>query len=175
MAGRFCGHADPELNQQGHAQAARLAASLSQEPIAAVYSSDLRRARQTAEAIALGRGLAVVKRPALREISFGQWEGLRWEEIEALDRARATAWVEGYPNLPSPSGEPFAAFEARVLEEVQTIVDIHRGPIAVVTHAGVLRVLLTRLFGCSEEEAWAQTKPYCCVVRYAMETIGERQ
>jgi len=175
MAGRFCGHTDPELNEQGRAQAAALAEMLAGEPIVQVFTSDLRRAKQTADALAWKRQLPVEQRAALREIDFGQWEGLCWAEIEALDPAYAEAWLAGYPHLPAPHGEPFSAFTARVLTEVRSILDNLHGLSAVVTHAGVLRVVLTQLFGCSEPEAWAQTKPYCCVLRYTWEPIGEKQ
>jgi len=166
MAGRFCGHSDPELNAKGRTQLTSLAQHLSTEPIDTVYSSDLRRARSTAQAIAAVREIPQVVRPALREIDFGQWEGLRWEQIEQMDPEYAGMWVEGYPHLPAPSGESFQAFEARVLKEVNHLLDSNRGPIAVVTHGGVLRVVLRHFCACSEEEAWQQTRAYCCIVRY---------
>ena len=83
-----------------------------------------------------------------------------------MDPEYARKWMARYPHLPAPSGENFQTFEARVLEEVNHLLDNNRGPIAVVTHAGVLRVVLRHLCGCSEEEAWQQTQAYCCVVRY---------
>ena len=166
MAGRFCGHSDPDLNAQGRMQLTSLAHLLSAEPIDIVYSSDLRRASSTAQAIATVREIPQVVRPALREIDFGQWEGLRWEQIEQMDPEYARRWVERYPHLPAPSGESFHAFEARVLEEVHHLLDRNRGPIAVVTHGGVLRVVLRHFCACSEEEAWQQTRAYCCIVRY---------
>jgi alpha-ribazole phosphatase len=164
VAGRFCGHSDPDLNPQGRAQLLDLAQMLSAEKIDAVYSSDLRRARSTALAIAEARSIPLSLRPALREIDFGQWEGLSWEQIVHRDPAYAREWAAGYPRHPAPGGEDFHAFEARILEEVNHFLD--RGPIAVVTHAGVLRVVLRHLCGCSEQEAWEQTRPYCCVIRY---------
>ena len=166
MAGRYCGHSDPELNAQGRAQLTKLAQLLSAEPLDTVYSSDLRRAKSTAQAIAAGRHIPQVLRRALREIDFGEWEGMSWEQIQQLDPDFAQEWMAAYPHLAAPSGESFHAFEARVLEEVNYLIDHNRGPIAVVTHAGVLRVVLRHLFGCSDQEAWQQTKPYCCVVRY---------
>jgi alpha-ribazole phosphatase/probable phosphoglycerate mutase len=171
MAGRFCGHSDPDLNAQGQAQLARLAQVLSTETIEGVYSSDLRRAQSTAQAIAAGRNVALTLSPALREIHFGKWEGLTWGQIEQMDREYARKWVEGYPYVTAPAGESFRDFEARVLEEVRRLIDGE--PIAVVTHAGVLRVVLKRLLGCSEQEAWQQTQGYCSVVRY--EAKGENQ
>ena len=68
MAGRFCGHSDPELNAQGRMQLTSLAHLLAVEPIDIVYSSDLRRASNTARAITVGRNIPRVLRPALREI-----------------------------------------------------------------------------------------------------------
>jgi alpha-ribazole phosphatase len=166
MAGRFCGHSDPDLNAQGRMQLTSLAHGLSGEPLDIVYSSDLRRASATARAIAAVREIPQVVRPALREIDFGQWEGMSWEQIEQMDPAYARKWMGRYPHLPAPSGESFQAFEARVLEEVKFLLDGNRGPIAVVTHGGVLRVVLRHLCGQSDEEAWQQTRAYCCIVRY---------
>lgn len=173
MAGRFCGHSDPDLNAPGQAQLARLAQILSTETIGEIYSSDLRRAQSTAQAIAAGRNIPLTLRPALREIHFGKWEGLTWAEIEHRDPAYARKWVDGYPHLPAPAGESFPRFEARVLDQVCQLIDRDAEAIAVVTHAGVLRVVLRYLHGCSEQEAWQQTQQYCCVVRY--EAKGESQ
>jgi alpha-ribazole phosphatase len=173
MAGRFCGHSDPDLNAQGQAQLAELAHVLSTETIARVYSSDLRRAQSTAQAIAASKNVPLTLSPALREIHFGAWEGLSWEEVAQMDPEYASEWVDGYPHVPAPAGESFRNFEARVLGEVNDLIERDAGSIAVVTHAGVLRLILRHLYGCSEEEAWQQTQPYCCVVRY--EAKGEIQ
>jgi alpha-ribazole phosphatase len=166
MAGRFCGHSDPDVNAQGRTQLAELAHLLSGEAIDEVYSSDLRRAKSTAQAIAAARNIPLSLRPALREIDFGHWEGLNWEQIEQSDPGYARKWIAGYPRVPAPSGESFQVFEERILQEVKHLLESSRGPMAVVTHAGVLRVVMRHLCGCSDQEAWQQTQPYCCVVRY---------
>jgi broad specificity phosphatase PhoE len=166
MEGRYCGHSDPALNAQGRAQLGELARLLSAEPLDGIYSSDLQRARSTAEAIAAIRNIPLALRPALREIHFGQWEGLSWEQIEQVDGEYARRWMAAFPHLPAPEGESYQAFEARILEEIDHLLDHNPGPIAVVTHGGVLRVVLRHLFGCSDHEAWQQTPPYCCVMRY---------
>jgi alpha-ribazole phosphatase/probable phosphoglycerate mutase len=173
MAGRFCGHSDPALNAQGQAQLAGLARALSTETFGGVYSSDLRRAQSTAQAIAAGRNVPLTLLPRLREIHFGEWEGLSWAEIEQQDTEYARRWVDGYPDVPAPAGESFPEFEARVLDEVNHLIRRNAEPIAVVTHAGVLRVVLRHLHGCSEQEAWERTQPYCCIVRYKAK--GENQ
>jgi alpha-ribazole phosphatase len=170
MAGRYCGHSDPDLNAEGHAQLTRLAARLSEEMLDTVYSSDLRRAVSTAQAIAGDRNIPWVLRPALREINFGSWEGLSWEEADQLDPEYAQKWMKSYPNLPTPSGESFEDFERRVLTEVNHLMNRSPGPIAVVTHGGVLRVVLRHLCGYSDSRAWQETQQYCCVVRYEGES-----
>ena len=170
MAGRYCGHSDPDLNAQGRTQVVRLSQFLAEETLDTVYSSDLRRATSTAEAIVAGRIIPRVLRPALREIDFGDWEGLSWEEVEQLDPEYAQKWMKSYPNLPTPSGESFEDFERRVLTEVGHLINRSPGPIAVVTHGGVLRVVLRHLCGYSDSRAWQETQQYCCVVRYEGES-----
>jgi len=140
MAGRFCGHADPQLNSRGRAQLPRLLKQLSHAEFEKIFASDLTRARQTAEAIGHRFGLDVVYRPGLREISFGDWEGRSWNEIEIRDPDRARRWIEEYPYFPAPGGETFESFHARVRREIEFLVE--RAPAAVVTHAGFLRVVL---------------------------------
>jgi broad specificity phosphatase PhoE len=174
MAGRFCGHSDPDVNAKGRMQLTELTHLLSAEAIDEVYSSDLRRAKSTAQAIAAARNIPLSLRPALREIDFGQWEGLSWEQIEQRDSDYARRWMAGYPHLPAPSGDSFQAFEERILQEVNQLLESSRGPMAVVTHAGVLRVVMRRLCGCSDEEAWQQTRPYCSVVRYESRNLGAK-
>ena len=103
MAGTFCGHSDPELNARGRAQLAELIHRMSAENIGVVYSSDLRRAFATGSAIAAAFGIDCHVRPALREINFGQWEGLTWKEIERRDETYARRWIAEYPR-PADTG-----------------------------------------------------------------------
>jgi len=172
MAGTFCGgRSDPELNARGRVQLAELISRLREEEISVVYTSDLRRAHQTGIAVARAFGVDCRARPALREIDFGQWEGLAWEEIERRDKAYALRWIAEYPHLQAPDGEDFCDFERRVLREVNTLsaeAEVSGCRIAVVTHAGVLRTVLCALEGYSEENAWEQTRSYCCsIVRHS--------
>jgi broad specificity phosphatase PhoE len=167
MAGTFCGHSDPELNARGRIQLAELINKLRMEQIGVVYTSDLRRAHTTAMAVAETFGIDCHVRSTLREINFGKWEGLAWEEIERRDEAYARRWIAEYPHLPAPGGESFADFERRVLDEARFLTaeaEVSSRGLAIVTHAGVLRILLRVLLGCSEEDAWEQTKSYCSIV-----------
>jgi alpha-ribazole phosphatase len=169
MAGTFCGHSDPEVNARGHAQLGELINSLRNEEIGGVYTSDLRRAHTTARAIAEAFGVDCRVRPALREINFGRWEGITWDEIERRDDTYARRWIANYPRLPAPEGESLHDFERRVLDEVSLLsleAEAAGCCVAVVTHAGVLRTILRALHDCSEDKAWAQTSSYCSVVRH---------
>jgi broad specificity phosphatase PhoE len=169
MAGTFCGHSDPEINARGHLQISELIDRLRLESIDVVYTSDLCRASATARAIAEAFGVECHARPALREISFGTWEGLSWKEIEQRDAAYARRWIVEHPMLPAPGGEAFRDFERRVLEEVVFLATkAAEQNIAVVTHAGVLRTVLCSLHNCSQDEAWRQAKIYCAIVRHTV-------
>jgi broad specificity phosphatase PhoE len=178
MAGTFCGHCDPELNARGRDQLADLIDSLYKEEISAVYTSDLRRAHTTAMAIAKAFGVDCYLREALREIRFGQWEGAIWKEVEERDINYARRWLAEYPHLPTPDGERFYDFEQRVLNEVRFLsseAGTENRPIAVVTHAGVLRTVLCALHGCSEDDAREQTRLYCSVIRHTTVTSSSVQ
>ena len=169
MAGRFCGHFDPELNERGRQQLAGLVNRLSQHPVRRVYTSDLRRARQTADAIAKHFGAGLHVRPGLREIDFGLWEGLSWNEIEVRDPIVAKNWAENYPNSTAPAGESFEQFQERVRREIafllaEVLAEVKEASVAVVTHAGFTRAVLTSLCGVSEREAWNRTEDYGSVV-----------
>jgi broad specificity phosphatase PhoE len=169
MAGTFCGHSDPEINALGHEQICELIDRLRLEDISAIYTSDLRRAQTTAKTIAEVFRVECRVRPALREISFGAWEGLSWKEIEKRDAEYARRWITEHPMLPAPDGEAFLDFERRVLNEVEFLsTKAAAQSIAVVTHAGVLRIVLSSLNNCSQEDAWRQTKTYCAIVRHTV-------
>jgi len=166
LAGTFCGHSDPPVNTRGRQQIEILLNALQQHSIEAVYSSDLQRARTTAEAIAQYFNVPLRTTANLREIGFGDWENLTWEQIEQRDPAHAQRWVAECPRLAAPHGEEFAAFEDRTLREFDALATASQNA-AVVTHGGVLRVILTRRCGLSEEQAWLRTKAYCSIFTYA--------
>jgi alpha-ribazole phosphatase len=172
MAGRFCGHSDPELNGRGQQQSAGLMEALSAHNIRRVYTSDLRRARQTAAAIAKHFAIELYERPGLREICFGRWEGLSLDEIETEDPVLAKSWAKEYPDSTAPGGESFLRFASRVNREISFLLaETAKFPIAAITHAGFIRTALTRLCGMSENEAWNRTKEYGSIVALDMSDI----
>jgi broad specificity phosphatase PhoE len=165
MAGTFCGQSNPPVNARGHEQIHVLLKTLNAGSIDVVYTSDLQRAVTTADELAKAFACSSTVTSALREINFGEWEGLTWSEIETKDAAYANEWSNAYPNLPAPGGESFDAFQVRVLAEVQHLLTLD-GYFAVVTHAGVMRVVLRALCGLDEKEAWERTKLYCGFFKY---------
>lgn len=165
MAGRFCGHSDPEPNLSGERQIGSVVKQVASLGIERIYSSDLRRAAQTAAAIEKSIGIAVELRPRLREIDFGLWEGLSWEEIERRFPAEAKLWVEKFPLETAPGGEAYADFRTRVESELIPLLGEARNwTTAVVTHRGVLQYALTRFFDLTAQEARERTAPYGAVV-----------
>ncbi len=165
MAGRFCGHSDPDLNERGRQQLVGIVNRISEYAISRVYTSDLRRAQQTADAIAKHAGAELNVRGSLREIHFGLWEGLSWNEIETRDPIEAARWINEYPDSTAPGGESFQQFESRVRTEIASLLEeAKKSPIAVVTHAGFIRVVLTKRCELSAQPAWDRTRNYGSVV-----------
>lgn len=162
LAGTFCGHSDPPINARGREQIQSLIASIRPHAADAIYSSDLRRATATAQALANALNLPVHTTSALREIHFGAWEGLTWQQVEQRDPSYARRWTEEFPDLPAPGGETFADFRARVLNEIKRLPSPAYGrQTVIVTHAGVMRLILSASSGCTRHEAWEITRAYC--------------
>ena len=162
MAGTFCGHSDPAINAIGQMQVTDLIARLAGKTFDAIYSSDLKRAMETAIPIARTLDLPHSKTSNLREIDFGDWEGLTWKEIEERDPDYAQRWLQTFPYLPAPHGEIFAAFESRILQEVTHLQGMGQDrKVIVVTHGGAMRTVLRALLGYTEEAAHETTKTYC--------------
>lgn len=138
---RFQGQIDVPLNDIGQAQARRLALRLADEPIDVLLSSDLQRARSTADALARGRPLAV--EPLWREQSFGILEGLDVPTIRARHADLWAQWVRHEADYALPrGGESNISFHARVLRALQALLAQHAGRrVVVVTHGGVLDML----------------------------------
>ena len=137
---RFQGGTDIDLNARGHEQARLAAARLSGLPVAAVYCSDLSRARQTAEPIARVLGLSLSVEPALRERSYGVFEGRTHEEIVRDHPQDYERWRQRDAAYAMPGGgESLLALRTRVLAQMEQLARRHVGQmVAAVTHGGVL-------------------------------------
>lgn len=139
---RIQGHTDIHLNDRGRWQAQRLAEALRDESIDAFYSSDLARARDTAEAVAQIHNRSVQTHPGLRERAFGRFEGLTWAELETQFPEDTLAWRKRAPDFAPAGGESLLQLNARVVAAVTDIAGRHPGEhILIVAHGGVLDAL----------------------------------
>lgn len=139
---RIQGHLDIPLNATGRWQATRMAGALVDEGIAAVYSSDLSRALQTAEALGEALDLRVVADTRLRERGFGIFEALTFAEVETRWPAEARRWAQRDPDFAPDGGESLRAVYARCIDAVNGLADAHpRQTIAIVAHGGVMDCL----------------------------------
>jgi alpha-ribazole phosphatase len=145
---RFIGHLDVPLSPRGEAQCAAQARRLAAARIEALYSSDLARARRSAEIIGAPHGLGPRTTPALREMAMGRWEGLTAEEIQAREPEAFRDWMSRVGEFPFPGGESVPDLMARAGAAFDDIVDRSRErTIAIVAHGGTNRALLCRALG----------------------------
>ena len=139
---RIQGQLDIPLNDTGLWQARRVAMALEDEPFAAIYASDLARAWQTAEEIALAHAVEVTPDRGLRERAFGLFEGQTYADIDAKLPAQARLWRTRDPEFSPEGGESLLTFRERVTSTASRIAARHPGQlIAIVAHGGVMDVL----------------------------------
>ena len=146
--GRFIGHLDVPLSARGERQSAAQAARLSTVEVAAVFASDLERARRTGEIIGAPHQLKPTVVPALREMAMGRWEGLTATEIKQREPEQFARWMSSVGEFPFPDGESIPDLEARAWPAFESIAAAHAGrAIAVVAHGGTNRTLICRALG----------------------------
>ena len=139
---RIQGQLDIGLNERGQWQARQAARALADEPIAAIYSSDLRRAFETARAIGSAVGREPVPHTGLRERAFGIFEGKTWAEIESAWPEDTRRWREREPGWAPAQGETLEQVRDRVAEATHTLAARHRGELIVLgAHGGVMDAL----------------------------------
>lgn len=150
--GRFCGHSDPGLSDEGREQLPTIIRNLSQIEPHAIWSSDLVRARETATPIAKHFGLDYAASRALREMDFGLWEGLTWNEVELQYPDDARAWAELFPHHRPPGGESFGEVQARAIAQLEQLAkQAEVGWALIVTHAGFIRTAVAWILGMPDE------------------------
>jgi ribonuclease H / adenosylcobalamin/alpha-ribazole phosphatase len=141
--GRFCGRLDVGLSAVGVEQARALGAALADASLAAVYSSPLRRARETAALVAPACRLEVVETAGLAEVDFGELDGLAYDEASARFPDVYRAWLESPAAVRFPGGECFDDLRTRTSRALEEVVDRHpNAAVAVISHAGPLRAVL---------------------------------
>lgn len=141
-------HADNPLSETGKAQAAALARMLADKPIAAVYSSKMARAFDTAEFVATRHRLSPTPLAGLQEIDVGQWEGRNWAEIEAHDPSAYADFIAAPGTTPYHGGESYADVLARSEPVLEELLRRHEGEsIVVIAHNVVIRAFTAHVMG----------------------------
>lgn len=174
VAGRVAGWRESQLTERGHAQVEQVAAHVTARyrPVA-VYASPLRRAKETADALARQLGQTVQTHPGLREISFGDVEGLTLPELrQRFPELLARAVHPEDEDMGWPNGETRRAFQERVRAAFDTIAAAHLGQtVAIVTHGGVVARLLADIAE-GRPGRWSAYESANCSVAEIVQTDG---
>lgn len=150
---RYCGFSNPPLNISGISQAESLAKQLKDFEVAAVYSSDLLRALQTAKIIFPKFQIKTMSE--LREFNFGIFEGLNYDEIIERYPQLYQDWIRNPSGVLIPNGEEFREFRKRVRRSLSSIISLNRNKtISLVTHGGPIRLILCETEGYGLERFW---------------------
>lgn len=155
--GRYQGHSDIALSEEGKSQAKKLSIFLKETDIhlQAIYASDLIRAYETAEIVAIPHSIKVENHPGLREINFGKWEGLTFKEIKEQYSDLAQKWLVSPEELKIPEGESFNNVQIRAINALNEIIKIHEGQnIAIVSHGGTIRAIICKLMEIPLQKMW---------------------
>ena len=147
---RFSGSSDPPLTEVGEAMAAAFAQAYAPLGWDAIYTSPMLRTRQTADALCALTGAAPIVEEGLREIDYGQWEGLPVEDVQARWPAEYAYWADDVASRGTPGGE--TAFQVagramRVVEAIRTRHAAGSGNVLIVSHKATLRIITCALLG----------------------------
>jgi len=152
---KYQGHTDTPLSDEGLRQAHLVADRLAGEKLAAVYASDLSRALVTAETIAARHGLSVTAIPELREVRFGEWEGLTYEGINKRWPEEFVQLFHRTDEVRIPGGETFREVKERAAAALARIVARHPDQtIAVVSHGGTIRTIICAALDIHLNHVW---------------------
>lgn len=162
---RFRGRADLPLDEIGLKQAEATGRYLAERwPVDAVYASPMRRAMQTAEAIAESHGLTAQPFDGLLDIDFGEWQGHSPEEVGERYPDLLRAWLEAPHTVHIPGGESLDDVRSRVVAGLHEVIEGHVGEtVGLVGHNVVNRVLLCAVLGLGSEHFWRLRQDTCAV------------
>jgi broad specificity phosphatase PhoE len=171
---RFRGQADVELDEFGLKQAQATGCYLAARwPVVAVYASPLRRATQTAEAIARAHGLTARPLEGLLDINFGEWQGLSPDEVAQRYPALYRAWWEAPHTVRFPGGERLDDVRSRIVAALDDVVARHpEQAVALVSHTVANRVLLCAVLGWGNDRFWRLRQETCAVNVFDVEDDG---
>lgn len=165
VTGRWQGQGNSPLTERGLAQARELGRALAQESIAAVYSSDLGRAMQTAREVAAPHGLDVQMELRLREVDVGGWTGKNGDEIEAAYPGARQAWATAPAGMRLPDGETLLEVQTRALAFFDERMPAHADQtIVVISHGAIGQVILAMAMGGTVEDLWLKDRIDNCQI-----------
>lgn len=155
VAGLYSGHAPTPLTERGISQAQTLGTLLRNVPVDNVLCSDLERARHTTQLILGDREVPVRNMPELNEIFFGDWEMRHHRDLAREDAENYAVWCNDWQNATPTNGEGFQAFSQRVERFIAQLADYKTCQnLLVVSHQGVLSVLIARLLSMPAAAMW---------------------
>jgi len=172
LENRYCGFSDPPLNNRGRWQSKRMAAYLKNVSVNMVYSSDLRRAYETAKIVF--KNESIEKLTDLREMNFGIFEGLKYEEIIEKYPKHYKDWTDNPIKVKIPEGETLESLSKRVREGLFLILSQHKDrKIALVTHGGPIRIILCDALRYDLEMFWQIEQEVCAlnILYYSKESL----
>jgi len=151
---KYSGIRDIGLTRAGRQEAKKIKERIKGLKVDRVFCSDLKRSWQTAEII-FGKRCRMIKNPHLREINFGKWEGLTYSQIVRRYPSTCKRWLKDPFSVNIPFGEKLSHFIRKIKNELKKIVDRNTDKtVAVVTHAGVIRVILNTVRGIKKKGFW---------------------
>ncbi len=152
------------LSDRGRARIAEVGRFLSSFHFDRFYTSMLSRCVETGAIISGFHGQTASADMGLNEISFGEWEGLSFDDIKDKFPERFDAWLEDPIRHTPPGGEPLADARTRIMRTFHAIIDRNRGgTIAVISHAGVLKIILSTLLSVDLRRMHVFAQDYGCI------------
>jgi alpha-ribazole phosphatase len=162
----YCGWLDVELTDQGIRQAEESAEKLRKVPLDFILTSGLYRTRKTAEIINSHHHVEIRCDDRFREMNFGRWEGLSYEEIRNQFPHELESWEKGWVDYPVPEGESLRQMYDRVAEAIDQLgTDYPQGKILLVSHGGCIRGILSHLIGGGIEDYWKYKVDNCGITK----------
>ena len=154
-SGVFLGRTDCGLNDVGINQSKELANALESADIDIIVCSPLKRTYMTASFIAILKNLDIKIMEGLREMNFGTWEGMHYEEIAKIYPNEWKDWGENWLNSSPKDGENFQHFYSRISKTIDEILELYENKkVAIVTHDGVMKVAASILLKMGQEGFW---------------------
>jgi broad specificity phosphatase PhoE len=172
-AGRAVGHLDLGLSDAGRQAIRSLAATWQGPPPDRLFTSDLARSAASAALLAAAWGVEPRTDARLRELSFGEWEGRQWHEVQREDGERLAAWGARWWGAATPGGESYATLSRRVLRwYAEALPAGSPGVTVAVGHAGPWRALVAELLGRGRHEVWSWRLEPAWVVALELPAAG---